>query len=167
MATGIEKRRFADVQHAGAGFVARIARRMVRRGRRACAAARDSFIDMHDLGDILARSGFETPVVDMEMLTLTYRSPAALLNDVRRWGAYPCNRSLDGLTGRRRYAALTAALEAQRAACGGQIELTFEVVYGHAWKERARTSTSSPEGYGVVKLENILGRSKSSHHIIR
>src|SRR5260364_2014 len=125
------------------------------------------FIDMHDLGDILARSGFETPVMDMEMLTLTYRSPAALLNDVRRWGAYPCNRSLDGLTGRRRYAALTAALEAQRAACGGQIELTFEVVYGHAWKERARTSTSSPEGYGVVKLENILGRSKSSHHIIR
>src|SRR5260364_1327 len=106
------------------------------------------FIDMHDLGDILARSGFETPVMDMEMLTLTYRS-------------------LDGLTGRRRYAALTAALEAQRAACGGQIELTFEVVYGHAWKERARTSTSSPEGYGVVKLENILGRSKSSHHIIR
>src|SRR5260363_18318 len=103
MATGIEKRRFADVQHAGAGFVARIARRMVRRGRRACAAARDSFYRY-------ARSG--------------------------------------------RYTG------AQRAACGGQIELTFEVVYGHAWKERARTSTSSPEGYGVVKLENILGRSK-------
>src|SRR5260364_183057 len=129
MATGIEKRRFADVQHAGAGFVARIARRMVRRGRRACAAARDSFYRYARSGRYTGAQRLETPVMDMEMLTLTYRSPAALLNDVRRWGAYPCNRSLDGLTGRRRYAALTAALEAQRAACGGQIELTFEVVY--------------------------------------
>ncbi len=116
-----------------------------------------SFIDMHDLGDMLARSGFETPVMDMEMLTLTYRSPAALLNDVRRWGAYPFDRPLTGLMGRRQYATLNAALEAQHSA-GGQIELSFEVVYGHAWKKSARTSTISPEGYGVVKLENILGR---------
>ena len=29
-------------------------------------------VDMHDLGDMLAHEGFQTPVVDMEMITLTY-----------------------------------------------------------------------------------------------
>src|SRR5882762_6534404 len=31
-----------------------------------------SFIDMHDLGDMLVASGFAAPVMDMEVITLTY-----------------------------------------------------------------------------------------------
>jgi malonyl-CoA O-methyltransferase len=30
------------------------------------------FIDMHDLGDMLVGCGFADPVMDMEVLTLTY-----------------------------------------------------------------------------------------------
>jgi malonyl-CoA O-methyltransferase len=33
------------------------------------------FLDMHDLGDMLVQSGFADPVMDMEMLTVTYASP--------------------------------------------------------------------------------------------
>ena len=33
------------------------------------------FADMHDIGDLLVRSGFADPVMDMERLTLTYRGP--------------------------------------------------------------------------------------------
>ncbi len=105
------------------------------------------FADMHDLGDMLVHSGFENPVMDMEKLTLTYRSAEALLQDVRRWGAYPASTTSDiaaqrptGLTGKKTYQALLAALEAQRNA-EGVIPLTFEVVYGHAW--RRATSMSS------------------------
>ncbi|MBM3346957.1 MAG: methyltransferase domain-containing protein, partial [Betaproteobacteria bacterium] len=44
------------------------------------------FIDMHDLGDMLVASGFETPVMDMELLTLTYADFDSLARDLRLSG---------------------------------------------------------------------------------
>ncbi|MGF6983313.1 malonyl-CoA O-methyltransferase [Paraburkholderia atlantica] len=110
------------------------------------------FVDMHDLGDMLVEAGFEIPVVDQETLTITYKSPESLLADVRRWGAYPFERDAhDGALARRLHKALLAALEARRRA-DGTIALTFEVIYGHAWKAVPRTTA---EGHGIVRLEDI------------
>ncbi|WP_425495865.1 methyltransferase domain-containing protein [Paraburkholderia bonniea] len=110
------------------------------------------FVDMHDLGDMLVESGFEIPVMDQETLKITYQSPQSLLADVRRWGAYPAVREgAAGLGGRRLHEALLAGLEARRSA-DGSIALTFEVIYGHAWKAVPRTT---PEGHGIVRLEEI------------
>ncbi|SIT36996.1 Malonyl-(acyl-carrier protein) O-methyltransferase [Paraburkholderia ribeironis] len=115
------------------------------------------FVDMHDLGDMLVESGFEIPVMDQETLTITYKSPASLLGDVRRWGAYPFERDASSnLASRRLYKALLAALEARRRA-DGTIALTFEVIYGHAWKAVPRTTA---EGHGIVRIEDI-GRGPS------
>ncbi|MEM5434755.1 methyltransferase domain-containing protein [Paraburkholderia diazotrophica] len=117
------------------------------------------FVDMHDLGDMLVESGFEIPVMDQETLTITYKSPESLLADVRRWGAYPLQREgLPGVASRRMHKALLAALEARRRA-DGTIPLTFEVIYGHAWKAVPRTT---PEGHGIVRIEDIgRGRQKN------
>ncbi|MEX3930517.1 methyltransferase domain-containing protein [Paraburkholderia phymatum] len=117
------------------------------------------FVDMHDLGDMLVESGFEIPVMDQETLTITYKSPESLLADVRRWGAYPLQREgLPGVGSRRMHKALLAALEARRRA-DGTIPLTFEVIYGHAWKAVPRTT---PEGHGIVRIEDIgRGRQKN------
>ncbi|MEM5295395.1 methyltransferase domain-containing protein [Burkholderia sp. JPY481] len=110
------------------------------------------FVDMHDLGDMLVEAGFEIPVMDQETLTITYKSPESLLADVRRWGAYPFERDAhDGALARRLHKALLAALEARRRA-DGTIALTFEVIYGHAWKAVPRTTA---EGHGIVRLEDI------------
>jgi malonyl-CoA O-methyltransferase len=124
------------------------------------------FVDMHDLGDMLVQSGFEIPVMDQETLTVTYKSPQSLLADVRRWGAYPFARNeagegaagrggysngLAGSLARRLHAALIAALEARRRE-DGTIPLTFEVIYGHAWKAVPRKTA---EGHGIVRLEDI------------
>ncbi|APA85911.1 methyltransferase domain-containing protein [Paraburkholderia sprentiae WSM5005] len=110
------------------------------------------FVDMHDLGDMLVEAGFEIPVMDQETLTVTYKSPESLLADVRRWGAYPFEREpRDGALARRLHKALLAALEARRRA-DGTIALTFEVIYGHAWKAVPRTTA---EGHGIVRLEDI------------
>ena len=120
------------------------------------------FVDMHDLGDMLVESGFEIPVMDQETLTITYQSPESLLADVRRWGAYPHRRDgapeaqgAPGATGtarpRRLYAALREALEARRRA-DGTIALTFEVIYGHAWKAVPRTTA---DGHAIVRIEDI------------
>jgi len=110
------------------------------------------FVDMHDLGDMLVESGFEIPVMDQETLTITYQSPESLLADVRRWGAYPFEReTAPGSIPRRLHKALLAALEARRRA-DGTIPLTFEVIYGHAWKAVPRTTA---EGHGIVRIEDI------------
>lgn len=114
------------------------------------------FVDMHDLGDMLVESGFEIPVMDQETITITYRSPASLLADVRRWGAYPHRREAAGresgaARARRLHAALLEALEARRRA-DGTIALTFEVIYGHAWKAVPRTTA---DGHAIVRIEDI------------
>jgi malonyl-CoA O-methyltransferase len=121
------------------------------------------FVDMHDLGDMLVESGFEIPVMDQEVLTITYKSPQSLLADVRRWGAYPFEREPGSNpasipAARRLYKALLAALEARRRA-DGTLALTFEVIYGHAWKAVPRMTA---EGYGIVRLEDI-GRGPSKN----
>jgi malonyl-CoA O-methyltransferase len=124
------------------------------------------FVDMHDFGDMLVASGFEIPVMDMERLTITYKSPESLLADVRRWGAMPLDTArgdspeagstpAHGLTSRATYRRLLDALHTQRRE-DGTIGLTFEVVYGHAWKAAARVT---PEGHGIVRVDEI-GRAR-------
>ncbi|HDR9061546.1 TPA: methyltransferase domain-containing protein [Burkholderia vietnamiensis] len=116
------------------------------------------FVDMHDLGDMLVESGFEIPVMDQEVLTVTYKTPDSLLADVRRWGAYPFERVAQQRATRRFRAALCEALEARRRA-DGTIALTFEVIYGHAWKAVPRTTA---DGHGIVRIEDIgKGRPKN------
>ena len=112
------------------------------------------FVDMHDLGDLLVHAGFADPVMDMEMVTLTYATPAALLGELKAIGATNQTRGRPrGLTGRGRRHALDAALAS--LARDGRIPATFEVVYGHAWKgEPKRTA----EGLPVVKVHKAEKR---------
>ncbi len=116
-----------------------------------------NFVDMHEVGDMLVEHNFEAPVMDMEMLNIAYSSPESLLNDVRRWGAYPFDvpHRSKGLISRRthvaRTKALMAALETQRGP-DGTIPLTIEVIYGHAWKAALK---AMPKGHATVRVEQI------------
>ncbi|GAB4464554.1 MAG: methyltransferase domain-containing protein [Burkholderiaceae bacterium] len=118
--------------------------------RAACAATLPDarplpFVDMHDFGDMLVAAGFAAPVMDVEVLTLTYASPRALLQEVRALGGNPRDDRRATLVSTQRAHALVAALEAQRNA-DGRIALTFEIAYGHAWKPPSRRAgqTSIP-----------------------
>jgi malonyl-CoA O-methyltransferase len=91
------------------------------------------FVDMHDFGDMMVASGFATPVIDAESITLTYASPQHLLREVRALGGNPRDDRAQGLPSTAQARALLGALEAQRGD-DGRIRLTFEVAYGHAWK---------------------------------
>lgn len=91
------------------------------------------FVDMHDLGDMLVETGFAEPVMDQETLTLTYASPEALLNELRGLGANLAPQRFGGLRTRRWRNALHTRL-AQQADEGGRLSLSFELVYGHAFR---------------------------------
>lgn len=103
------------------------------------------FVDMHDFGDMMVAAGFATPVMDVEVLTLTYASPRALLREVAALGGNPRDDRCAALVSTRQAHALLDALEAQRDA-HGRIALSFEVAYGHAWKPQPRVpgETSIP-----------------------
>ena len=110
--------------------------------RGAAGAARvHAFIDMHDLGDMLVAAGFSAPVMDMEMLTLSYRDPAQLLRDLRESGQTNARQDrARGLVGKSFKARVLA----------GPPRASFEVVYGHAWKRVARSETE-PKAIRVFK----------------
>src|SRR6185295_11655897 len=100
------------------------------------------FHDMHDLGDMLGQSGFAAPVMDMEMMTLTFASAAGLVADLRATGQTSSAAARrKTLMGKRRWAALRDALESR--AVDGRISLSAEVVYGHAWKGAPRKSVDA------------------------
>ncbi len=62
----------------------------------AAARAIHPFVDMHDIGDLLVRSGFADPVMDMERLTLTYRDLGALLSELHAGGGRTARRGPGG-----------------------------------------------------------------------
>src|SRR3546814_16360103 len=62
--------------------------------------ATPQFVDMHDFGDLLIQRGFADPVMDQEILTLTYRTPENLLEDMRILGGTPSLDRKPGLSGR-------------------------------------------------------------------
>jgi malonyl-CoA O-methyltransferase len=93
------------------------------------------FVDMHDFGDMMVASGFSTPVMDAEVITLTYASPQDLLREVRALGGNPRDDRARSLPSGRQARQMLTALDAQRGQ-DGRIRLTFEVAYGHAWKPK-------------------------------
>jgi malonyl-CoA O-methyltransferase len=106
------------------------------------------FTDMHDIGDMLVEAGFGDPVLEMELMTLTYATPDDLLRELKTLGATNATRGRPrGLTGRGRWRRMQAALEGLRRE--GRIPATFEVIYGHAWKGEP---TRSADGLPIVKL---------------
>lgn len=91
------------------------------------------YIDMHDYGDMLMECGFADPVMDQEILTLTYKSSKKLLDDIYAFGGNACALPQSEIATKSGYLKLCEALEQARNAAG-QIELTIEIAYGHAWK---------------------------------
>ena len=107
------------------------------------------FVDMHDFGDMLVNAGFATPVMDMETINVTYASPERLLQDVRAWGGNPLENRRRGLLGRAAHTRLLGALEQLRGA-DGKIALSYEVIYGHAFKPVPKTTAS---GESIIRFD--------------
>ena len=111
------------------------------------------FVDMHDFGDQLVEAGFSTPVMDMEVITVTYDTAAALLADVRALGGNPLATRGRALVGRAAWGRMLAALERQRRP-DGKLALTFEVIYGHAFRPAPRVTAA---GEAIVRFQPRKG----------
>ena len=107
------------------------------------------FPDMHDIGDMLVASGFADPVMDMEIITLTYRHPRQFLADQRHLGVR------DHLLGAQAFRAWRKIFKAWPRDADGRLPLRFEIVYGHAWKPAAReTAKHDADGNAIIKFHS-------------
>ena len=111
------------------------------------------FIDMHDLGDMLVAAGFSEPVMDMEVITLTYPDFDALVADLRMSGQV--NAAVDrrrGLMGRQAWRRVCESYEGlcKAARSDGRLQATVEVIYGHAWRPEPQLSD---DGRSIIRTD--------------
>jgi malonyl-CoA O-methyltransferase len=116
-----------------------------------------AFVDMHDLGDMLVHAGFADPVMDQEQITLTWPTAEALLGELRGLGGNVDPLRHPGLRTPRWRARLQGAL-AETADASGRIGLTFELVYGHAFKPAPRPRLA---GQTSVPLDDMRAMIRS------
>lgn len=117
------------------------------------------FADLHDIGDMLVHAGFSNPVMEMDMLTLTYADLKALMIDLKGIGAH--NAAVTrrrGLMGKSAWQNLVQAYEAHRR--DARLPASFEVIYGHAW---AGDKTRREDGrqvieFSIAQRQRKLGR---------
>jgi malonyl-CoA O-methyltransferase len=105
------------------------------------------FMDMHHVGDALLTEKFIDPVVDMEMLVAHHRNWLSLLKALRAEGIRNVNPHRQrGLMGKRTWRDVEQFIS-NNSTHDGKFPLTYEVVYGHAWKGNQRRMEQGTETY--------------------
>jgi len=117
--------------------------------------------DMHDWGDMLVRAGFAEPVMDMERITLTYDSPARLLQELAELGRNFHPARFPALRGRLWRCRLEAILAERLTGADGRLSLTFEVNYGHALKSQPKIKISAMSSVSIEDMRSMLKAPKT------
>ncbi|HSV50861.1 MAG TPA: biotin synthase [Burkholderiaceae bacterium] len=121
-----------------------------------------AFTDMHDWGDMLVQAGFAEPVMDMERITLTYETPAQLLKELRELGCNLHPQRFAALRGRGWRQRLEQALAQHLAdpAEANRLPLTFEIIYGHAFKPAPKMRLSAESAVSLRDMRAMLHTGK-------
>jgi NADH dehydrogenase [ubiquinone] 1 alpha subcomplex assembly factor 5 len=116
------------------------------------------FADVRDLGGLLQRAGFALPVVDSETVSVTYRDPLALMQELKGMGA--SNMLID-----RRRVPVTRGLLLRAAAlyverfglADGRVPATFEILTLTAWAPHDSQPKPLKPGSAQARLADALG----------
>lgn len=120
------------------------------------------FVDVRDAGALLQRAGFALPVADLDRITVRYREPFRLIQDLRAMGEANVARGQRRL----RPAVLARALALYRERFGdadGTVPATFEIVFVTGWAPHASQPAPLARGSGRVDLGAVLGKPSAGH----
>ncbi len=116
-----------------------------------------AYTDMHDWGDMLVHSGFAEPVMDMERITLSYSGAEPLLKELGELGRNLSTARFPACRSRAWRERLCRAIETELPrAPDGRLLLTFEVIYGHAFKPVPRVAMGPSTTLPVDDLRAML-----------
>ena len=117
-----------------------------------------AFTDMHDWGDMLVEAGFAQPVMDMERIALTFATPQRLLAELRGLGRNLHGQRFAGLRSHQWLAQLHQGLAQHLASpeADGRLSLTFEIIYGHAFKPPPRAAVQAQTAIALQDMRTML-----------
>jgi malonyl-CoA O-methyltransferase len=108
----------------------------------------NSFVDMHDLGDALLAAGLAEPVMDMDMITLTYGHVSSVMADLKAIGANTTiNKKYKGLVTPKKLKKVIETYEYFRME--DVVPATYEVLFGHAWKMQQRVKKTDSSEFSI------------------
>ena len=120
------------------------------------------FAEIRDLGGLLQRAGFALPVVDSDVINVSYPDALALMRDLRGMGE--SNVLRQRRAGFTRRSTLLAAADHYRDMFGDdseRIPATFQVLYLAGWCPHESQQQALKPGSGEVSLAAALGESEA------
>ena len=116
------------------------------------------FADVRDAGALLQRAGFALPVVDSDLLTVTYADPLRLMMEIKAMGE--SNAALEqrrGFTRRDTLAEAARTYRARFAGPDGRVPASFEIITMTGWRPHPTQPKPLAPGSGQVNLRDVLG----------
>jgi malonyl-CoA O-methyltransferase len=112
------------------------------------------FLDVHEVGDAVARAGLSEPVLDVDRVELDYPDTLALMRDLKAIGAHNATAGRPrSLTGRARLERMQRSYERLRR--GGALPATWEVIYGACWGAPGRGAAALVGGEARIAPGSI------------
>lgn len=103
------------------------------------------FADMHDVGDALLAGGFAEPIMESDLITLTYSTAAAAIADMRDMGGGCALATRPrGWLGRNRYRRACVEYANNFTNADGRIFATVELVTATAWRRESQPAAEAP-----------------------
>ena len=121
----------------------------------------NDFLDMHDLGDMMLANNFVDSVVDMDILTAHYPSTVSLLQGLKQQGVKNISKNRrKSLAGKSFYTDLQLSMQ-KFITLDNMQPLTYEVVYGHAWRGALMAKKSPRNTFSVAELRSLVAQTGS------
>ncbi len=114
------------------------------------------FPDLMEIGNALVAAGFREPVMDMEIITLSYPDLDAMFRELEATGTFRLVRGWD----RRHHAGVELREAFGPLMQQGKYPLSFEIIYGVAFGPREGQPVKTPAGDVVTFSVDALRRSR-------
>lgn len=119
------------------------------------------FIALGDCGALLQRAGFALPVTDVETHVVRYRTPLALMQELKALGASnPLADRPGRLATPRLLAAASAAYADAAADADGRVRATLEIIWLSGWAPHESQQKPLKPGSAQTSLATVLGRNR-------
>lgn len=121
------------------------------------------FADKQQMGALMQRAGFSLPVVDSELITVTYDHLPKLMADLRAMGEGAVMQTRPRTIPPRHFFARAAAIYRERyAGADGRIESTFEIIFLSGWAPHEGQQKPLRPGSADHRLADVLHTRESS-----
>jgi len=112
---------------------------------------------VQDVGNLLQRAGFALPVVDTDVITVSYGDPFKLLKDLRGMGeSNAVHQRRKTFTRRNTLMAAVEQYMTDHAGPDGRVPATFDVLFIAAWTPSANQQKPMVRGSGEIDLGDFL-----------